>query len=332
MNIRNALHKLDNKTNGIVKFVYISTMKTVYYLPLKIIRHRVIKAVGRDKYEIVKNTKTTFFPNHISQAEFIIQRGYALRKILLTCQIKPTPFDPATKSSLIFNWQDLTKDEIDSREYTTISYKQANTETKNITYLNHHLNDISKKNVGEIQLSCFSHPLDINPTKHIGLAVKKSNGNFTHDGTVINCPISSNDIDDACVYSLLVNNVIDNFAIDFRLIYIDGILEFFYEKRRPICSRFSNLNDTVRVRKTNHEFSKHEIELIESFCQRIGADYGELDVLRDQDTKKIYVVDFSKTPGGPAKELSKRESFKAIELMSIAYIHALAGSSERLHD
>jgi len=36
-------------------------------------------------------------------------------------------------------------------------------------------------------------------------------------------------------------------------------------------------------------------------------DYGELDVLRDNDNGKIYIVDVSNTPWGPPNNISNKE-------------------------
>jgi hypothetical protein len=120
------------------------------------------------------------------------------------------------------------------------------------------------------------------------------------------------------VYSVLIDNTKDDFAVDFRVIYINGLVDFFYQKRRPISSRFSNINSDVVLRRTKDEFSNEEISQIERFCKRLGADYGELDVLRDARNNKIYIVDFAKTPAGPPNGLPKKMAIEAIEEMSVA--------------
>jgi hypothetical protein len=33
-----------------------------------------------------------------------------------------------------------------------------------------------------------------------------------------------------------------------------------------------------------------------SFCQKLGLDYGELDVLRDRIDRQLYIVDANNTP------------------------------------
>ena len=44
-------------------------------------------------------------------------------------------------------------------------------------------------------------------------------------------------------------------------------------------------------------FSNYEIEKIDKFVELFGIDYGELDLLRDNRNKLIYIVDVAVTPG-----------------------------------
>jgi hypothetical protein len=46
------------------------------------------------------------------------------------------------------------------------------------------------------------------------------------------------------------------FAVDFRLTYIKGLVPFFYEKKRPTGSRFSNTNSSVALRRLEDEFPR----------------------------------------------------------------------------
>lgn len=42
-----------------------------------------------------------------------------------------------------------------------------------------------------------------------------------------------------------------------------------------------------------------EAELLLRLCRALGLDYGELDVLRDVEDGKLYVVDVNNTPWAP---------------------------------
>ena len=133
------------------------------------------------------------------------------------------------------------------------------------------------------------------------------------------CPISKAEIEQGKTYNICIDNSDGNAVADYRLIYIKGILSFFYEKRRPRNDRFSNTNSNVILRQIKDEFTKEEVDRIEEVCKRLGADYGELDVLRDKNTKKIYVVDVAKTPCGTPNGLPKRMARLAIDEMSYVF-------------
>ena len=59
-----------------------------------------------------------------------------------------------------------------------------------------------------------------------------------------------------------------------------------------------------------------ELEKINALCYNLGADYAEIDVLRDQSTQKIYVVDVSRTPAGPPNGLSAHSKLEALAKLS----------------
>ena len=68
--------------------------------------------------------------------------------------------------------------------------------------------------------------------------------------------------------------------------------------------------------------SVKEYALIVRFCKEIGLDTGELDVLRDKDTGKIYIVDANNTPGGPPLEFTPEELETVLQLQADAFAKA----------
>ena len=63
-------------------------------------------------------------------------------------------------------------------------------------------------------------------------------------------------------------------------------------------------------------FSNQEINLIKKFCKNFKLDFGELDILRDRHTKKIYIVDVNKTAWGPPDKIVLKDGKKAIQLIN----------------
>jgi hypothetical protein len=121
------------------------------------------------------------------------------------------------------------------------------------------------------------------------------------------------------VYNILVENSDGQYTTDLRLTYIRGILDVFLVKKRPIELRFGPGGYSATLRQVRDEFSNSEIDAIEQFCNRMGADYGELDIMRDAKTKRIYIVDFASTPVGPSTALSNNMKIKFLEEMSFAF-------------
>jgi hypothetical protein len=72
----------------------------------------------------------------------------------------------------------------------------------------------------------------------------------------------------------------------------------------------------VRLCPTEEALSADEISNIGKFARSIGLDYGELDVLRDRDDGRIYIVDANKTPTGPSFRLPSAELRRAVNILA----------------
>jgi hypothetical protein len=285
-------------------------------------RAAVKNTVGRQYYSRAKRIRLVAFPNRLNMANNVYQSGYALEKVLLLCGIKPVQFSPWEDFDVCVNWQDLTKNSIDSEIYIydSLLYTKRAHLLSSAVFINFRCNDISKRRIGEVNRYVFGYNLDIDPTEYIGRAVKKSDANATHDGAIIDCPILEGDVEQGVVYSVAVDNVDGGEVVDFRVPYIKGFIGFFYEKRRPLDNRFSNKNTTVHLRELHDEFSAMELLYIERFCVELGVDYGEFDVLRDRKNGRLYIVDCAKTPAGPPNGLGKHDVKIALERMSVGFL------------
>jgi hypothetical protein len=83
----------------------------------------------------------------------------------------------------------------------------------------------------------------------------------------------------------------------------------------PLCYLgYRSLDDRfgfkkVRVDIVETVLSASEIEQITQFCAGIGLDYGELDVLRNLDDGRIYIVDANNKPSGSQEPLTPEQAF-----------------------
>jgi hypothetical protein len=96
-----------------------------------------------------------------------------------------------------------------------------------------------------------------------------------------------------------VNNVRDNYVWDIRVPVVGGIIPYCLDKKIPIECRFNNIKGLGIIREPGELLTESELSKVREFCTKFGLDYGELDVLRDYDDGRIYIVDVNYMPFGP---------------------------------
>lgn len=281
----------------------------------------VFKKLGFRKYLKISNLKVFSIPNDISRQRSAIDGGYAIEKILTACSIKLEQFDPWKKKQDVgIVFFDTTSCDFDWKQYVLVSTNYTGKLSSPTLWINSQLKNISKKNVSKIFEQTFGYPLEVNPLKYNGYVVVKSDQNASHDGVIKKAPFKKgSQLEKSKVYNILVNNSIPfkDLVVDLRVIVIGGrISKYTYIKYRSIDTRFSNTNKKVDLRRTSDVFNDYEIDLILRFCKNIRCDYGELDILRDAETKKIYIVDLAKTPAGPPNGISFISGIKSTISMS----------------
>ncbi len=210
---------------------------------------------------------------------------------------------------LVMVWQDKTfRDSI----YCNISKLFHGKKVINVR-----CDDVSKENVEKVFTSVFGYSSFIDPIKYHGLCVRKSNINAKHDGKIIQCPIKR--FDSGFVYMKLLNNKVNDLVMDIRLPVFLERLPFVYLKYRSVYNRFSNINLFVKIAEVREYLSEREIKQILLFCKKIGLDLGELDIIRDKDDGKLYIIDVASTPYGPPNHLPVKKRYEAIEKMSLEF-------------
>jgi hypothetical protein len=194
--------------------------------------------------------------------------------------------------------------------------------------LNLRCKDISKRRVDQVHQAVFGYSLTVDPLTHTGLCVKKSDNNCAHDGIVLQCPVT--ETDQQAVYQIVINNQVSNdYVEDIRVPIIgSNEIRFCYKKYRHIQDRFSNENIFVELCEADTVFSAEENKLLLHFCRCMGLDYGELDVLRDVDTRKLYVVDVNNTPSGPPNHLDDEDVRRALERLSEGFVSSFMAPSK----
>jgi hypothetical protein len=178
--------------------------------------------------------------------------------------------------------------------------------------------DIRKSVVARVFEETFGYGLTIDASSHRGPAVEKSEANGKHDGRIVECPVAQPARDR--VYQRLVDNTFDgNEFVDIRTPIVGGKIPFVYLKRRTKALRFSNENHRVDLVEADAVLSKGEQAGIADFAGAMALDFGGLDVLRDREDGRIYIVDANKTDMGPPSVLSGKDKMRAMRGIAGAF-------------
>jgi len=182
--------------------------------------------------------------------------------------------------------------------------------------------DISKSKVAEAFEKAAGYSLAVDPRTYTGRMVEKSEKNACHDGRVIEGPMEP---EADKTYQVLVDNEIEGGLIeDLRACICGGKPAIVFRKRRSISRRFLNENVEVLLDSPENCYTADEIDVITRFAAEIGLEWGGVDVLRDNQSGRIYIVDANKTDMGPPVALKLGDKLKSTRRMARAFVHAFA--------
>lgn len=225
-------------------------------------------------------------------------------KTILTVPHKPIPLhalyklchrlgyiitdDAACEADVVIHWEDCT---------VRTPCQSLDILIKARRVINYRCRDISKRHVAEVFANVFGYCLQVNPEEHHGFMVAKSEVNARHDGVIVHGPVANGR--PGVAYQKLVNNVEAGYVVDIRVPVFGDFIPYCLVKRIPLAHRFTNREGYAVIQELSGVFTEGEIHSVKEFCCAMGLDYGELDVLRDSDDGKLYIVDVNNTPYGP---------------------------------
>lgn len=255
-------------------------------------------------YKEKHQKKTVVFYPALPNRRHILGRIFRILRYHIT-----TDLQAASKASFIVNWEDTTF----RQQIPALLDLSATRPIINIG-----CRDISKKYVDAMFKKVFGYQTMIDPTTHRGKCVKKGDLNAVHDGSVVDCPVVNPEA--GFIYQKLINNQEGMLVEDIRVPIFRDDIPFVYVKNRSVQGRFKSKNTKCVITRTEQVFSKTEVDNIIEFCNLVGLDYGELDVLRDRDDGKIYIVDVNNTPGGPPNSMSRLNELRALRKLTVAFV------------
>jgi hypothetical protein len=193
---------------------------------------------------------------------------------------------------------------------------------RQVRTVNFNCRDVSKTTISAAFERVAGYALAVDPAKYHGAIVDKSEVNAAHDGRVVQGPVERVT---GRSYQKLIDNEIDGGLVeDLRTCTVNGEAVLVFRKRRPLSRRFANENVSVDWVRPQDVFSPAEIDLIRRFCSEIRLDWGGVDVLRNKQDGRIYIVDANKTDMGPPVALPPGQKLRATRLLARAFGTAFA--------
>ena len=189
--------------------------------------------------------------------------------------------------------------------------------------INRRARDIGKDYIGDVFNSVFGYSIAVDPTKFSGSAVCKYDVNGTHDGTIVECPIEQEDVVAGQAYQRLIDSTFNGkTAEDLRIAFVFGKIAVVYHKHKSLEGRFGTTYLSTDLFAPLDVFSQKEVDLITEFCEKVGLDYGAVDVMRDKHDGRIYIVDVNKTCM-PVLSLSFKEQMIAQKRIALEFSRGL---------
>lgn len=206
--------------------------------------------------------------------------------------------DPNAKADVMISFADTTI----RKEDPTLARLREKHKVVNID-----CTDISKEKVERVFKEVFGYGMSVDPRTHKGKCVRKSSANGKHDGKVIDCPSES---EEGYIYQKVINNQYGDTVTDFRTLIMNGTMPYLFRRYRSAYDRFDHTKIFTPANAIDC-FSPEEMEKIFLFCDKFGLDNGELDILRDRDDGKLYIVDVNNTPASPrmGKQMTRHEYY-----------------------
>ncbi len=237
---------------------------------------------------------------------------YAIKVIAhrLGCRFSTAP--PKGRC-VVMRWEDQTRGRLDER-------LERLAETRDV--INYRCRDISKARVEEVFKSVFGYSSWVDPLTYAGECVEKSNANGKADGRVVTCPLK--EAKEGRVYQILINTRVDDEFVDEMRVPVFG-------KNIPmVLTKFKKISDAFsysvagRLDEVADCLSPEEVKLILRFCDEIGLDCGEMDVLRDRTDARLYIIDANNTPCLHFAGFSAKEEREVVRRMRAAFEQAFA--------
>jgi hypothetical protein len=211
-------------------------------------------------------------------------------------------------ADLAIAWNPSTLYQLDPAQLAAV---QSRTRVLNAT-----CTDIRKSTVAKHFLAVFGYALEVDPFTYSGTIVRKSENNGAHDGTLLQGPLTQ--VEPGYLYQRLVSYPTPTGMAEWRLFIVGRKPAAVYRLCAPPDNRFKP-GRRPEMTTLEESFSPVECAKISEFCESIGLDFGNVDVLRDAQDGRIYISDCNNTPTGPSWKLPVRMQLRIVREVARAF-------------
>lgn len=264
-----------------------------------------------------RTSRVYVFPSDLGR--FLWPEVYVAWKTFAMCDVTIT--DSPSDADFALAWHPATTYELQTQRIAELE--------RSMRVLNARCNDIRKSTVGRTFREVFGYQIEVDPLTYCGTMLRKSEKNGAHDGTILDGPLTSADPD--CVYQKLITNDTPKGIVEWRVFIVGGKPVTAYALYAPSDDRFDYHRERGEVVAIADIFDAAECDNIRRFNQRIGLDFGVLDVLRDPADQRIYIIDCNNTPTGPLPSLRTRDQLAIVRTVAREFAAAYLGRPSEVH-
>lgn len=252
-----------------------------------------------------RTSRVYVFPSPMGK--FLWPEVYVAWKTFAMCDVVPTA--SPKNADFAIAWHPSTSYEPDHEQIVSLE--------RRVQVLNARCTDIRKSTVGRVFGEVFGYTLEVDPLTYTGQILRKSEKNGAHDAYIFQGPATETLPDH--VYQRLVTNATPDGIAEWRVFIVNHEPVAAYTLYAPLHDRFDYHHERGEIARIDETFGVDECRKIRRFNERMGLDFGVLDILRDGTDGRIYISDCNNTPTGPLPTMNLEDQLSIVRTVARAF-------------
>jgi hypothetical protein len=190
--------------------------------------------------------------------------------------------------------------------------------------INRSCSDVSKSRVDELWARTAGYSIAVDPLSTTGPLVVKGEENAVHDWYLAQGPLPRREPNK--VYERFIDATAGEHFIQSRPVIMRGRIPFVYAVHFP-RQHWRAEAETFPAHASDF-YSPAEVDQMLAFCAALGLEYGELDVLRENGSDRLFVIDANPAPVRP-HHMAATDEAAGQRLMADAFADIFAADLAR---